>query len=342
MQNIYEYIKYYKKSTFDEINFNVMDALIYSILSYLPLENIEDGSNFNMMLKKLKDIEFEKDSLNFNAKEILKITYQSKRYENVRIFNVSKKENEYLQFGAMTFRDKDYTFVAFQGTNGTLIGWKENFNLSYSYLTATQKEAIRYLDETINDYDKNVYIGGHSKGGNLAMTVGMECKKNQFNKIKKIFNFDGPGFRKEQFESEKFEIMSKKLCNILPDGSLVGILLNNKNYNYIKSKGKGVEKHNPFNWYVFGQFFVENKIHESSKNLHENINKSVELLNVNDMQTVIDTLYSFLVKNNIKYIKDIKYINVSEFKNMIEQLRGTDENTRKLFFDVAKVLISPE
>ena len=241
----------------------------------------------------------------------------------------------------LTIRSDDFTFVSFEGTNGTMIGWKENFNLAYEYPSYTQREALKYLNNTIRFTDRIVYIGGHSKGGNLSMSSAMECDMRVFIKIRQIYNFDGPGFRKEIFQSKKFEAMSKKLTNILPDGSIIGILLNNKNYTFVKSNGMGVDKHRPFNWHIFGQFFVEDKISTYSKNLQESINKSVDQLDKKDMKMFIDTVYEFLKINNIKTIKELRSVKISELKKMIEQIKDVDEETKKLFISVTKILINP-
>ena len=341
MNNIFDYIKYYKNISFEEIKFNIMDALIYSILIYLPVKELSDGSSFKEMYSSMYSVDFEEGSMRANSIKILEMIKDSIRYKNIKIFNYIKNENEETQFGAMTIRNNEMAFVAFEGTNGTIVGWIENFYLSCNYPTRTQKQAINYLNKTIKITDGDVYIGGHSKGGNLAMASAMDCDRGIFSKIRKIYNFDGPGFRKEQFNDSKFKITNQKIMNILPDGSLIGVLLNNENYKFVKSSGIGPEKHNPLNWYVFGEFFVENKQTSSSKNIHESINKSVEQLNDKDMNLFIETLSKFLEHNNIKTTKDLKTLKLNDYLNVIEQIKDVDESTKKQFIDVIKVLINP-
>ncbi len=341
MNNIYDYIKYYKNNTFGEIKFNIMDSLVFSILAYLPVKKVEEGASLATLLKSLYSVDFEDGSMKATSIQILNEIYRSTRYKDLKIYNFQKIENENMQFGALTIRSDDFTYVSFEGTNGTMIGWKENFNLAYEYPSFTQKEAVKYLNNTIKFTDRNVYVGGHSKGGNLAMASSMECDTGVFIKIREIFNFDGPGFRKEIFQSKKFEAMSKKLTNILPDGSIVGILLNNKNYTFVKSSGIGGDKHRPFNWHVFGQFFVDAKISSYSRNLQESINKSVDQLDKKDMKIFIDTVYEFLKINNIKTIKELKSVKMSELKKMVDQIKDVDEDTKKLFINVTKILINP-
>ena len=147
--------------------------------------------------------------------EIIKGT----RYQSLEITNFTRIKNEDTQFGAATFRLNKLTIISYKGTDGSLIGWIENFRLGYQYPTNTHLLAIKYLHENIKTLDENVYVVGHSKGGNLAMVSAMESTPIEFNKIKNIYNFDGPGLRKEEFMSKKYQKISSKLHNYLPSDS---------------------------------------------------------------------------------------------------------------------------
>lgn len=337
MNNLYDYIKYYKNFDFEEINFNTVDALIYSVLIYLPINELSNGST-PKEINYTNETQYNKNNIQYHAIEILKEIKNSKRYQNIKLYNLEKIENNEMQFGAITIRHNNITFIAFEGSNGSIIGWKENLNLSCEYPTATQKEAANYLNKVIKFTDQNIYVGGHSKGGNMAMAACMECNKNISKRIKKIFNFDGPGFRKKEFNSEKFKQMNQKLYNVIPDGSLVGILLNNMNYHYIKTSGIGFEKHRPINWHLFGEFFIENKISDYSKEIHEKVNKNIEQLNENDVKKLIEELYKFFENNNIRTTKDIS--KTTDLKNIIYQINEVDDKTKKTFFDIAKILLT--
>ena len=341
MKNILDYIKYYKSQTFDEVKFNVMDALIYSILVYIPVMDLDNGSTLKEMYNNIYSVDFEEGSSKANSINILDMIKDSVRFKDVKIYDYIKKQNEEVQFGAMTIRNSKSTFIAFEGTNGTTVGWIENFYLSCNYPTNTQKEAINYLNNVIKLRDKNVYIGGHSKGGNLAMVAGMECYRGIYNRIRKIYNFDGPGFRIEQFNSNKFKLLSKKVENILPDGSIIGVLLNNDNYKFVKSDGIGMEKHTPLNWHIFGEFFIEDEQSSSSKSLHESTNKSVEKLKDEELNIFIGNLSRFFDNNNIKTINDLKDKKARDVFEMINQIKNVDEKTKKQFIEVLKVLINP-
>lgn len=339
--NILDYVKYYKDKTFDEVLFNQMDALVYSILVYLPVKNFNDGI-------KISDLSEYIDATNIRgavgpiAAELLPTIEHSKRYKNVKLFDFYKRVDDKVQFGAVTFRSSANTFIAFEGTNSSVIGWVENFMLTSEYPTKTQVLAIDYINRVINDQDIKIFVGGHSKGGNLAMVAAMECSNSIFDRIEKIYNFDGPGFRKQEFETDKFRRINKKTINILPEGSLIGILMLNKNYEFINADGVGFKQHYPTSWITFGEFFVPSKQNKSSVHIQKSLYKSVEELKEEDFKKLLSAFINFFIRNNISNSSDIKNIKLSEFRALAKEIKDVDENTKKLFFDIVRVLINPD
>ena len=339
--NIFDYVKYYKDKTFDEILFNQMDAFVYSILVYLPVKNFENGIRISELSRYI-DMENIRGAVGPIANELLPIIENSKRYKHIRVFDFQKIVNDEVQFGAATFRSNTKTFIAYEGTNSSVVGWVENFMLTSEYPTKTQVLAIEYINNSVNDEDTKIYVGGHSKGGNLAMTASMECAENIFSRIEKIYNFDGPGFRKQEFESEKYNRMAEKLENILPEGSLIGILMYNKNYQFIDADGVGFKEHYPTSWNTFGEFFIHAKQGRSSKHIQESLYKSIEELKEEDVKKLLSAVIRFFIRNNINNSSDIKNIKFDEFRALAKEIKDVDENTKKLFFDIVRVLINPD
>ena len=276
------------------------------------------------------------------AVDVLAVIENSARYKDIKVYNVIKRDDNEVQFGAMTFRNGTNTFVAFEGTNASIIGWVENFMLTSEYPTRTQQLSIDYVNDTILNSDKSVLIGGHSKGGNLAMASAMGCDNKIFKKIHKIYNFDGPGFRKNEFETEKFKKVNEITLNILPSGSLVGILLFNNNYQYIKAEGVGFKQHYPTSWNVFGEFFEKSKQNKSSKQIQLSLDKSVGELKEDDVKKILALFAEFFRNNNINNTSDMKAIKFDEFKSLVRDVKNIDENTKKLFFKIVKILLNPE
>ena len=131
----------------------------------------------------------------------------------IKLYNYRKINSDSMQFGAITMKlDDKRIYVAFAGTDTSLVGWKENFKLAYLYPGLSQKYAGSYLNKTLGWFSHNVYIGGHSKGGNLAISAAMLARSYNVRKIKAIYNNDGPGFLKEQVESKEYQ---KIFCILL-------------------------------------------------------------------------------------------------------------------------------
>lgn len=342
MKNLIDYLEYCKDYTFEESNFNQMDALVFSVLSYLPIKNFKNACVFKDV--KLNEVRSKnKNHMPFRAAEVLDLVKTSKRYKDVKLYNFERMEDENLQFGALTFRWRnsaftDNVFIAFMGTEGSIVGWKENFLLACDYPSKTHIKSMDYLIKTLRFSDKNIYLGGHSKGGNTAMACGMLCSLKTFKKIKKIYNFDGPGFRKKEFKSLRFKEMNKKLVNIIPEGSLVGILLHNDNANYIKTSGVLFEKHIPLNWSVFGSFFEKSTLSKHSLSIQNTINQNLDELNEEDMRTFIIELFNFIDKSNIKTINGILKINYNDF---INNVTSVDKETAKKMLTMMKMIFLP-
>lgn len=335
--NIYDYINYYKDSSFDEVLFNIMDALVFSILIYLPLKDVEGEVLLKDLKKSIK--KYEHGAVAPIALEIYDIIYNSTRYKGLKISNICKINNNILQFGSFTIRDGKNTYVVYEGTNASVSGWMENFMLSCIFPTNTQQFACDYLNEVIKNNDKNIYLCGHSKGGNLAMTTAMTCSKSIFNRINRIYNFDGPGFRIREYKSPRFKEVNSKTVNILPEGSIVGALLFNDNYTYVKAKGLGLKQHYPTNWNVFGQFFIKSDLIASSRKFKESIDKSLLKLKDEDMIKVLDEVNIFLENNQI-YEKGFTKINFNDFRKMVLDINDVDADTKKVFIEIVKIMFN--
>ena len=338
---IYDYLEYYHDKTFNEEPFNEVDSLIFSTIAYMSLTKMPDNINFNYLYELLFNLEPQKMH-GYMADKILDIVNKmkySKRYQDIRLFKLKKLDDDRTQFGAITFRSSYFTYVAYEGSNSSIAGWLENFMLGVKYPTYTQKLATDYLNKVIKHKDKIIYVGGHSKGGNLAMVAAMNCHKRIFKKIKQIYNFDGPGFRKEEFTSNEFKIMNQKCFNYLPSFSIVGIMLYNQNYKYVLSTGNSITKHYPINWQTQGNTLVKGELSKISLKLQDKVNKLVESLNYDDTIKLLEDFYAILKDNEIIYAKDVMNINFTKLKAIINEYHEIPSETKQLFIEIIKLLI---
>lgn len=331
MYTIYDYLKYYGDITIDQIKWNVQDNLICSLLSYLPFEsfnkkyNLKDFYNY-IENNKEKSLQSKSSQKSF---DLLKKLLNVPRYNDLIIVNSEYILNNETQFGATTYNIAKNTIVSYRGSDDSMISWIENLKVAYTYPTITQNYAIKYLNKVTGT---NIYVNGHSKGGNLAIVSAMECKSNILNKIKRIDNFDGPGLRKEEYSAKKYKRIISKLNNYLPSDSFVGSLLYNSNYTYIKSNGIGIKVHYPYSWILFGEEFIKQKASTFSSKIHDITTNGISKINQNDLQKTFDTIINYVIDN-----KKAK-INFKEIYNIILNTKDIDKTTKDYLIKILTIL----
>lgn len=336
MFTIYDYLDYYKNCSFEEVGFNQMDAMLFACLVYLPIKSFSENKSYKDFVSYAYT--FYKDDYSGVMKPssfaLLNKIKISKRYENIIISNFKNVRNNDTQFGAMSVRLNDNLLIAFKGSDSSLISWIENLRLNYQYPTYTQSKGIKYAKDNILDSDKNVYLVGHSKGGNLAMCAGMEIPSGLRDKVKVIYNFDGPGFLKKEYD-KKFNLIKEKVVNIVPTGSVVGMCLYNDNFKSVKSKDLAFGEHYPVGWGVFGEFFVKTSLSRVSKQIHEMTTTNLDAVDKKQLGETIEELCKGL---GVDYDSDF-HLSMSEIWEIIRNMKGIDPKVYKYLTSVMQTLM---
>lgn len=336
MFTIYDYLDYYKNCSFEEVGFNQIDAMLFACLVYLPIKSFRGDKSYKDFISYAYT--FYKDDLGGVMKpssfSLLGKIKSSKRYENIIISNFENVRNKNTQFGAMSVRFNDNLLIVYKGSDSSLISWVENIRLNYQYPTYTQSMGIRYAEENILVSDNNVYLAGHSKGGNLAMCAGMEIPSGLRDKVKVIYNFDGPGFLKKEYE-KKFNLIKEKVVNIVPSGSVVGMCLYNDNFKSVKSKDLAFGEHYPVGWGVFGEFFVKTSLSRVSKQIHEMTTTNLDAVDKKQLGETIEELCKGL---GVDYDSDF-HLSMSEIWEIIRNMKGIDPKVYKYLTSVMQTLM---
>lgn len=332
--NLYEYIENYGEKTFKEKKFNEIDNLIFSLLIYLDFKD-SITSEINTIEKIGKEIikKYEKIKPSSipqkDAFKCLKKIINKKRYKDIEVYNYIYIGTEEEQFSAVTFKlNKKQIYISFEGTDYLISGWKEDFELSYMYPTLSQQHAIDYLNKTIKIFGPKVIVGGHSKGGNLAQVAAMESKILKKTKITNIYNNDGPGLRKKQFESRKYKMIKKKLIHIIPYNSVFGILLRNDKYKVVVSTKKAIQSHSMTTWMVYNDELSETNISQKSYELEKSI---IEWLNNHDdsqRKKMIENVFNVFKKCEITDTRDLRKLR--SIIKIIKEVRNIDKETKEL------------
>ena len=261
MGNLVNYIKKHGNVNFTEKEFSDVDALLLCELVYLNFDtfvpNLEEDKksvsflplltdkNIDVMCKRILD--------EFWSKILLKQIRKTTRYKNVKLnyFNNIFLTEEIEQFCALTFEFEDFIFIAFRGTDTTLLGWYEDFNMVLMDEIPAQNSASKYLKSVASKTDKKIIIGGHSKGGNLAVYASLYCEKEIKDRIIKIYDFDGPGFNKNIFDFPEYLEIENRILKITCEEALIGVLLfHSQKMYFVKSRGVGIFQHDLFNWQI--------------------------------------------------------------------------------------------
>lgn len=335
MFTLYDYVDYYKNSDFSDVPFNVMDALLFSCLVYLPIKSFDGDKSFKDFYEYASS--FYRDDFSGVMKPcsftLLNKIKSSKRYSKIVISDFENVRNSKTQFGAMCVSFNNCVLIVFKGSDSSLISWAENIRLNYQYPTYTQAKAIDYASRHVSS-GKDVYLLGHSKGGNLAMCSAMEMSNDKFSFVKKIYNFDGPGFLKSEYDN-KFDRIKGRLVNIVPTGSVVGMCLYNDNYKVVKSKDLAFSEHYPIGWNVFGEFFVSGKLSKVSKQIHEMTTKNLDGIDRKELSDALEMLCTGVGKD---FNSDFSF-NVSEILNILKNMKGIDPKVYRYLSSVLQALM---
>ena len=257
-----EYLKWRGDLVFCKETFSPVDMLIFSELVYSPLENVEP-SCFGKKIGELFPLVYPDGVVSGTSSlddELFYLWTQLRdypRFADIRLVNfVSKFDTQQqMQFAAATFVFGDMMVIAFRGTDASIIGWKEDLNMGYETPIPSQSEAVAYID-SVSVRNKDIYLCGHSKGGNLAMYGGAFCKKPK--RIKAIYSFDGPGFDDDILATNKWMATMEKVSSYIPESSIIGMILSHScEYTIVKSDNVGIMQHDPFNWHIEAGRFEE-------------------------------------------------------------------------------------
>lgn len=348
MAKLDEYLKWRGDLSFDDVSPNYIDGLLLSYLSYIEIDGIfREGITLlevcELFFQKYSEKEIlKKLSMIRMAPIYLKKMVETKRYKDLKLYfykNDIDKDIE-SQFSAICIKltDKDM-FVAFRGTDDFLLSWKEDFNWSFKETVVAQAKAVRYLNEV--KFDGNLYLGGHSKGGNLSIYAASNCEETIQEKIVSVMNFDGPGFYDNFLNSKGYLRIIDKVISIIPEYSIVGVILNNTSKKlFIKSSNKGITQHDPVSWEVIGgDFIYVDDISEQSKLMDRTLKLLLNNITNERKEELVNTIFGLLGEASIERIDDFAKINIRTVQNFIKSQNNLSKEKQQLIMDTFKLYL---
>ncbi len=351
MATILDYVKMYKNCSFGEMPMTEADSLVLCQLSYLKFDGMVPGVRENKASVTLKELQqhhdYEKLFADVRYEEVnralLEGMLEGRRYSELKLncyVNIVEKQWE-TQFSAVTYILGDGTaYVAYRGTDESIVGWKEDFNMAFLSPVPGQEYSVGYLNSVAERIGCPLYVGGHSKGGNLAVYSAMNCREKVQDRILRIYSMDGPGFRPEVLERCGYNKIADRVTKILPQSSLIGMLFeSDTNYQVVASKSFGLAQHDPYTWLVEEEHLkhVED-ILDRRKRMDNTLNTWILSLDEKQLKTFVDTLYEVIsaskADNLIEFTAEWK----RSMNGIVAALKEVDEETAKILKTVIKAL----
>lgn len=333
MGNIMDYISWRGDLTFAQSPFNEVDNLILACFSYVNLDRIpavtrQKGIELKKLVKEfkklhtIKELEADKSFIRLAPFMMFEMA-ESVRFGNCVIRNyvneiVTEAEQ---QFSAVEIVLEDGTsYVSFRGTDDTIIGWKEDFNLSTGVVPA-QERAVEYMERISDKASGMLRVGGHSKGGNLAIYGSVMCK-SAHDKILEIYSNDGPGFSKEFQDSPETAEMMPKIIRIIPEYSIIGTLLEHEKQPIIvASTSRGLLQHDGFSWEVQGPGLVRrDSLNKTALRFIEILHKWIDGMDTEQKRLLIEDLFATLQASGCENLSEVQSGGIKSLAAMVKRL----------------------
>lgn len=361
MESILEYLDWRGDITFLERPFNEVDNLLLAELSYLDFGGIvPETFGGGVALHAAMDA-FTKRSPKVEMGVLVpdripllgRKMAASARFRAVRLSGYVCRIDEAseTQFAALCAALPDGTvYAAFRGTDDTIVGWKEDFNMAFLPEVPAQREAVRYLQAVgaaaadgvfLEGAAARLRVGGHSKGGNLAVYSAVWCGAAVQEQIIAVYNNDGPGFHTSLLELPEHRRIAGKIQTILPESSVVGMLLEHEEtYQVVRSSQSGLMQHDGLSWQVLGTEFVHlSGLTEGGRLVDETLREFVRGLDEGQRETLVDTMFEILTCTDAQTLTELKEGGVRTVYSMAKEIRALDQPTRRALTDTLRLLV---
>ena len=333
---------------------NILDALALARFSYLPFDkiNLDPVETISSLARKMQILKLNV-FLYPEDKQMIKLLGKNPRFYNLKVtdfvYRLDKKTVE--QFAAITIHLPDSKlYISFIGTDDTLNGWREDCNMAVQNTVPSQKSAKRYLKNIATKYpDEKIYLGGHSKGGTLAMYAALTTKPDIVHRVKYIYSFDGPGLSEKltQKALRKFEAAGEasplsRMTNYIPQDSIVGRLFSHaEKFEVVKSNAKNFYQHNVHSWQVNQreQKLVPAKISKKSDFVDRAVSSWISSMPKKQRKMLIDSIFKILESSKYNSPIGISADGIRSLPDLVSSYRKLDKSEQRTILQSAKKLL---
>lgn len=348
---MHAYLEEFGDISFVQRPMSDVDSLLLCQFAYLKFDGLvpgikEDKSSVSLQElavhpdkeRLFADERFEKDN-----RRLFEGMLGGRRFRNLKLnchINIVEKEWQ-TQFCAVTFILDDGTiYVAFRGTDETLIGWKEDFNMGFLSQVPGQALSVKYLNMVTARFSNNFYVGGHSKGGNFAVYSAMHCVPAVQKRILRIYSMDGPGFHPRILEKCDYDRIADRVVKLLPHSSLVGMIFEwDTKYKVVEARKFGFAQHDPYNWKIRkGEFVMAEDIYKRARHKTSTINEWIVAQDEEHIRLFVDTLYEVIAASEADDLIAITTDWKKSALGIIGAIKEVDEETKQVLRQIVRDL----
>lgn len=348
MANIFDYLKWRGDIKISQSEFNEIDNLILARFAYFPFDNIlkedeevtikELGERFSK-LDISKEKILQKEDIDFFP-EMAKTQRFGEMKATKYVNKIDIKEEN--QFSAITILMPDNTiYVSYRGTDNTIVGWKDDFNMSFKSHVASQKDSVIYLNQISKEFKNKIRVGGHSKGGNLAVYAATFADKEVKDRIINIYNNDGPGFNEDVTETKEYKSIIGRVNTYIPQESIVGKLLNHgEKYTILRSTQKGIMQHDLYSWQLIGtKFEYLEEVTNGSEFIDKTIRAWLESVSIEEREKFIDIIFEIVGSTNATTLSEIKSQMLLNSKTILTTYKNISPEDKEMISNTISALL---
>ena len=347
MAHLIDYLEKVENLTFDQEPLNILDKVCINEIGYLTYEKWLTASDLKKPIN-LHDFaegkELNPDYSFMVTKERVELAeamVRSRRFASLSLSNyrsVLDKEVE-KQFAAMIFSlsELDYHQLVFRGTDDSVIGWKEDFQLTYSREIPAHRSAMTFLEDHLPNLSGRITVSGHSKGGNLALYSAVQSSTSLREKIAELLLLDSPGLMKSLLEKPSYQELKARMTVIRPQDSVVGVMLYwDRPAQLVAAEGIGFAQHNALTWEVdltTNDFVYEDQPTELSQRLEETFQEWIEALPSQELKQVCDLVFDTILDSGIESLDDIGIQALPQIGQMLQEFGNLSDKQKNVLQD---------
>lgn len=344
MTNIMDYLKWRGDLPLEKIPLCDVDYLVLCRVAYIKMKGIvpvdfcEEPVGLSHMAERVTE-------QNLASKEdtaLLKTLKDCVRFQNLKLLGHVDifDDDEQEQFSAVTVLLPDESMaIVYRGTDNTIIGWKEDFNMGFADNVPAQQDAAEYIEAASRQMaGMPIRICGHSKGGNLAVYSAAFCAEEIQSRIIEVRNFDGPGFNEKNIHHEGVRRISSRTRTYLPQSSVVGMLLEHEEaFTIVHSKSIGIFQHDLYSWEIEGADFVtESKTTGSSQFIDSTLKEWLSGMSSEKREAFVNGVFALFADCDAKTLRELW--TGRNAVTILKTLVSIDEPTRDIMLEGLSIL----